>query len=158
MLETYQGALPMLCTPTICNMAVTKTLIDGGAGLNVLSVEAFGLLHVPHGRLRATKPFSGVVDGSTCPLGQICLPVTFVTSDNYRTELIDFDIACIGLPYNAILGYPALAKFMAATHPTYNLMKMPRSCHIHPHYGGGHKGSVVGPQARLQGRGGRADK
>ena len=44
-------------TPTICNVAVTKTLIDGGAGFNVLSVEAFGLLHVPHSRLRPTKPF-----------------------------------------------------------------------------------------------------
>jgi hypothetical protein len=43
----------MLCTPTICNVAVTKTLIDGGAGLNILSVEAFGLLHIPHGRLLA---------------------------------------------------------------------------------------------------------
>ena len=40
------GMLPMLCTPTICNVAVTKTLIDGGAGLNLLSVEAFSLLHV----------------------------------------------------------------------------------------------------------------
>ena len=58
-------------------------------------------------------------------MGQIRLPVTFGTRDNYRTELIDFDIARIGLPYNAILGYPALAQFMAATHPAYNIMKMP---------------------------------
>ena len=116
---TGSGALPMLCTPTIFNATVTKTLIDGGAGLNVLSVEAFGLLHLPHGRLRSTKPFSGAIDGSTCPLGQIHLPVTFGTRDNYRTELMDFDIARIDLPYNAILGYPALAKFMAATHPAY---------------------------------------
>ena len=50
--------------------------------------------------------------------------MTFGTCDNFRTELIDIDIAHISLPYNAILGYPALAKFMAATHPTYNLMKM----------------------------------
>src|SRR5215216_181655 len=107
----------MLCTPTICNVAVTRTLIDGSTGLNVLSMEAFGLLHVPHGWLRPTKPFSGVGDGSTRPLGQIRLPVTFGTRDNYHTELIDFDIARIDLPYNAILGYPALAKFMAATHP-----------------------------------------
>ena len=57
----------MLCTPTICNVAVTKTLIDSGAGLNVPSTETFGLLHMPLGRLRPTKPFSGVVDGSTCP-------------------------------------------------------------------------------------------
>ena len=31
------------------------------------------------------------------------------------------------LPYNVILGYPALAKFMAATHHAYNLFKMPGS-------------------------------
>ena len=51
------GALPMLCTPTICHVSITKTLIDGGAGLNVLSVEAFSLLHVPLERLRPSKPF-----------------------------------------------------------------------------------------------------
>ena len=41
------GALPMLCTPTICQVAVTRTLIDGGAGLSVLSIEAFTLLNIP---------------------------------------------------------------------------------------------------------------
>ena len=56
--------------------------------------------------------------------------MTFGTYDNFRTELIDFDIAPIGLPYNAILGYPALAQFMAATHPAYNLMKMPGSSDV----------------------------
>ena len=117
----------MLCTPTICNVAVTKTLINGGAGLNVLSVEAFGLLHVPLERLCPSKPFSGVGGDTAHSLGQIRIPVTFGTRDNYRTELVDFDIARIGLPYNAILGYPALAQFMAATHPAYNLMKMPGS-------------------------------
>ena len=108
-------------------MAVTRTLIDGGAGLNVLSVEAFSLLHVPPEWLQPSRPFSGVGAGSTASLGQIRLPVTFGTYDNFRTELIDFDIAPISLPYNAILGYPALARFMAATHPAYNLMKMPGS-------------------------------
>lgn len=119
--------LLMLCTPTICNVAVTKTLIDGGAGLNLLSVEAFSLLHVPPERLSLSKPFSGVGGGTTRSLGQIRLPVTFPTRDNYRTELVDFDIPRIGLPYNAILGYPTLVQFMAATHPAYNLMKMPGS-------------------------------
>ena len=59
--------IPMFCTPTICNVAVTKTLIDGGASLNVLSVESFSLLHVPHSRLCPTKPFSAVGNGSTTP-------------------------------------------------------------------------------------------
>jgi hypothetical protein len=52
------------------------------------------------------------------------LPGTFGTRKNYRTEFIVFDVAHIGLPYNAILGYPALTKFMAATHHAYGLVKM----------------------------------
>jgi hypothetical protein len=34
-------------------------------------------------------------------------------------------IAYIALPYNAILGYPALARFMAATHHGFNFLKIP---------------------------------
>ena len=60
----------MLCTPTIRSVAVTKTLINGGAGLNVLSVEAFSLLHVPLERLRPSWSFFGVSSGSSNPLGK----------------------------------------------------------------------------------------
>ena len=77
-----------------------------------------------------TKPFSGVTDGSTTPIGQVRLPVTFDKRDNYRSKLIDFEVAHIRLPYNAILGYPALAKFMAVTHHGYNILKMPGSCRV----------------------------
>jgi hypothetical protein len=115
----------MLCTPTISNIAVTKTLIDGGTGLNVLSIETFEQLQLPYEQLMPTRPFSGMTDGSTLPLGQVRLPVTFGTRKNYHTELINFDVAHIGLPYNAILGYPALAKFMAVSHHAYNVLKIP---------------------------------
>ena len=50
-------------------MAVTKTLIDGGAELNVLSVDTFNNLQVLYEQLQLTKPFSGVTDGSTTPIG-----------------------------------------------------------------------------------------
>ena len=93
------------------------------AGLNVLSVEMFNNIQVPYDQLQPTKPFSGVTDGST-PIGQVRLPVTFGQRNNYHTELIDFDVAHIRLPYNAILGYPDLAKFMAVTHHGYNVLKM----------------------------------
>ena len=78
------GALPMLCSPVISNVQVTKTLIDGGAGLNVLSVDTFDNLQVPYDQLQPTKPFSGVIDGSTTPIGQFRLPVTFRQRNNYR--------------------------------------------------------------------------
>ena len=82
---------------------------------------------MPYDQLQPTKPFSGVTDGSTVPIGQVRLPVTFGQRNNYRTELLDFDVAHIRLPYNAILGCPALAKFMAVTHHGYNILKMPGS-------------------------------
>ena len=63
------GVLPMIGNPTICSVAVTKTLIDGGVGLNMLSVEAFSLFRVPLERLRPSKPFLGVRGGSSSSLG-----------------------------------------------------------------------------------------
>lgn len=65
-----------------------------------------------------------MTDGSTHLIGQIRLPVTFGERDNYHAELIDFDVAEIRLPYNAILRYLALVKFMPATHHGYNVVKM----------------------------------
>jgi hypothetical protein len=82
-------------------------------------------MQVPYECLMPTRPFSGVTAGTMIPIGQVSLPITFGTHDNYHTELIDFDVAHIDLPYNAILCYPALAKFMAAMHHAYNLVKLP---------------------------------
>jgi hypothetical protein len=114
-----------LCTPTINNIAVNRILIDGGAGFNIISIEVFEKMQVPYHRLMPTWPFFGVTEGSTMPIGQVRLPVTFVTRYNYRMESLDFDIAYIALPYNAILGYPALARLMAATHHGFNVHKIP---------------------------------
>ena len=49
---------------------------------------------------------------------------------NYRTERIVFDVAEIPLPYNGIVGRPAIAKFMAASHYAYNTLKMPGPMNI----------------------------
>jgi hypothetical protein len=119
------GTIPLLCMPMINDITVNRTLIDGGTGLNIISVEVFEKMQVPYHLLMPTRPFFGVTEGSTTPIGQVCLPVTFGTRDNYRTESLDFDVAYIVLPYNAILGYPALARFMAATHYGFNVLKIP---------------------------------
>lgn len=51
--------------------------------------------------------------------------VTFGTRENYKTESIVFDITKFDLPYNGILGRPALAKFMAVSHYAYLTNKIP---------------------------------
>jgi hypothetical protein len=119
------GTIPLLCTPTINNITINHTLIDGGAGLNIIYIEVFKKMQVPYHRLMPTRLFFGVTEGSTTPIGQVRLTITFGTRDNYRTESLDFDVAYIALPYNAILGYPALARFMAAMHHSFNILKIP---------------------------------
>jgi hypothetical protein len=58
------------------------------------------------------------------------LPVTFGGELNFRTEKVVFNVVELPLPYNGILGRPALAKFMAASHYAYNTLKMPGSMGI----------------------------
>jgi hypothetical protein len=79
--------------PKVNNIAVNHTLIDGGASLNIISVEVFEKMQVSYHRLMPTRPFFRVTEGSTTPIGQVCLPVTFGTRDIYRTESLDFDVA-----------------------------------------------------------------
>ena len=100
-------------------------LVVGGAGLNLISPVVIKRLQIPDGDLEETGTFQGVNPGRSQPKGKVTLPVTFGGELNYRTERIIFDVAEIPLPYNGILGRPALAKFMAASHYAYNMLKMP---------------------------------
>jgi hypothetical protein len=58
------------------------------------------------------------------PLGSITLPVTFGTEENFRTENVQFDVADVNLPFNAIIGRPTLYRFMAIAHYRYLVLKM----------------------------------
>ena len=115
----------MVVSPTICNVKLGRVLIDGGAALNILSPAAFDAIKAPGMVLQPSQPIIGVTPGHTWPLGHIDLPVTFGESANFRTERVNFDVADLSLPYNAVLGRPALVKFMAAVHYAYLQMKMP---------------------------------
>jgi hypothetical protein len=82
-------------------------------------------LDITHMLTKSTSPFYGIVPGNAAiPLGSVVLPVTFGESrDNYRTEYIKFEVADFET-YHAILGRPAIAKFMAVPHYTYLVLKM----------------------------------
>ena len=46
-------------------------------------------------------------------------------ASNFRVEHINFYVADFNTAYHAILGRPALAKFMAIPHYAYLVLKMP---------------------------------
>jgi hypothetical protein len=59
------------------------------------------------------------------PIGCVCLPVTFGTKENFRTEYLMFEVADFRSLYHVIFGQPMLTKFMAIPHHTYLIMKVP---------------------------------
>jgi hypothetical protein len=64
------------------------------------------------------------------PLGSIALPVTFGTEENFRTENVQFNVAEVNLPFNAIIGRPALYQFMSIAHYGYLVLKMPSPAEV----------------------------
>jgi hypothetical protein len=112
----------------VAEVRLTKVLIDGGSGINLIftsTLRKMGLdftdMLVP-----SKSPFYGIVPGNAAhPLGTVVLPVTFGTRENYCTEFIKFEVANFESSYHAILGHPALAKFMVVPHYIYLLLKMP---------------------------------
>ena len=68
--------LPLLVSPTIRNLKVTKMLVDSGAGLNLISPTVINKLQIAK-ELEVTGTFQGVNPDRSHPKGKITLPVTF---------------------------------------------------------------------------------
>jgi hypothetical protein len=123
------GRFPLVLKPVVAASRLNKVLIDCGRGLNVLFTKTFKKmkLDITHMLTKRTSPFYGIVPGNAAiPLGSVVLPVTFEeTRENYRTEYIKFEVADFETSYHAILGRPAITKFMAVLHYTYLVLKMP---------------------------------
>ena len=94
------------------NVTLPRTLLGLGVALKELH--------------ESDTPFFDIVPTEgEYPLGHIYMPVTFGTPENYRTEFLRFEVASFDCGYNAIIGRPGLAKFMAIPHYTYMILKMP---------------------------------
>jgi hypothetical protein len=122
------GRFPLVLKPVVAGSRLNKVLIDDGSGLNVLFTKTLKKmkLYITHMLTKSTSPLYDIVLGNaTIPLGSVVLPVTFgETRENYHTEYIKFEVADFETSYHAILGTPAIAKFMAVPHYTYLVLKM----------------------------------
>jgi hypothetical protein len=74
---------------------------------------------------KSDTPFFGIVPTEgEYPLGHIYMSVTFGTLENYITKFLRFEVASFDCGYNAIIGRPGLAKFIAIPHYSYMILKM----------------------------------
>jgi hypothetical protein len=121
------GKFLLVLDPVVASIRLTRVLIDGGSGLNLLLVSTLQKmgLDITDMLSPSKAPFYGIIPGnSAAPLGTVALPVTFSMRENYRTEYIKFEMANFKSSCHAILGRHALAKFMAVPHYVYMLLKM----------------------------------
>jgi hypothetical protein len=128
------GRFPLVLKLVVAGSRLNKVLIDGGSGLNVLFTKTLKKmkLDITHMLTKSTSPFYGIVPGNAAiPLGSVVLPVTFgETRENYHTEYIKFKVADFETSYHAILGRPAVAKFMAVPHYTYLVLNIPSPARV----------------------------
>jgi hypothetical protein len=122
------GKFPLVLDPVVAEVRLTKVLIDGGSGLNLIFASTLRKMGLDFKNMLvpSKSPFYGIIPGNAAhPLGTVVLPVTFGMRENYRTEFIKFEVASFESSYHAILGRLALAKFIAVPHYIYLLLKMP---------------------------------
>jgi hypothetical protein len=108
------------------NVRFSKVLIDNGSSINIMYWDTMQKLGIKENMLEPSKAtFHGIVLGLSCaPMGKIQIDVIFGNRDNCRVENLMFEMVDLDSPYHALLGRPALAKFMASTHVAYLKMKM----------------------------------
>jgi hypothetical protein len=121
------GWYPLVVCPIVKDVKLNRVLVDGGNSRNLLFLKTFDQMGLFRSLLRTSRaPFHSIVPGAVvAPIGQISLPVTFGTRENFRTETIQFEVTDFETTYNAFLGRPALTKFMAIPHYAYLVLKMP---------------------------------
>ena len=92
--------------PIVGMKVLTKVLMDGGSGLNIMYAETLDAMGIDRLRIRPTRaPFHNIMLGKQAILiGQIDLPITFRNPSNYRIETLTFEV--VGFPpvYHSILG------------------------------------------------------
>jgi len=118
---------PLVVDPIIGTKQLTKILMDGGSGLNIMYAKTLDEMGIDRTRVRPIQaPFQGIIPGKQAiPLGQIDLPVTFRDPSNYRTETLTFKVVGFLGTFHVILGRPCYANFMAVPNYTYLKLKIP---------------------------------
>jgi hypothetical protein len=106
------GQYQLVVDPVIGISRFSKVLMDGGSSLNILYAHTLRLMRIGLDQLRpSTTPFHGVPLGKRVqPLWQINLPVWFGMPDNFRKEILTFEVVGFRGAYHAILGRLCYAK------------------------------------------------
>ena len=121
------GRQALVVDPVVEGTRLTKVLMDGGSGLNILYAKTLKGMGILMSRLNSSNmSFHGVIPEKKAEsLGQTALDVVFGDSKHFRKEKLTFEVVDFQSAYHAILGRPAYARFMARPCYVYLKLKMP---------------------------------
>jgi hypothetical protein len=80
------GKFPLVLDPVVAGSQLTRVLINGGSGLNLLFASTLKKMGVDISKMVTPSKalFYGIISGNAAtPLGSVVLPVIFRTKDNY---------------------------------------------------------------------------
>ena len=119
--------MALVLDPTINGYHLTRVLMDGGSGLNLIYQDTVRKMGIDPTKIsHRTTTFKGVITGlETRCTGSLLLEVVFGSSDSFRSERLTFYIAPFRSGYQALLGRAAFARFNAIPHYASLKLKMP---------------------------------
>jgi hypothetical protein len=123
----HPGRYPLMVSPIVGTMCLTKLLMDGGNGLNILYANTLDKMGIPWSNLLPSKvPFYRIMLGKEAvPLGRIWLIITFGQPNNFQKKPLTFEVVDFLGVYHALLGRSCFTKFMVSPNYTYLKLKMP---------------------------------
>ncbi|KAK1697615.1 hypothetical protein QYE76_014312 [Lolium multiflorum] len=116
----------LVVSPRIDGYDFSKCLMDGGASLNIMYLETLERMNLTKEQLKHNTEFHGVVPGKKAKsLCSIRLLVAFGDVNNFREEMITFEVVPFKSSYRVIFGRPTYHKFHARACYIYNKLKIP---------------------------------
>jgi hypothetical protein len=81
------GWYSLIVCPIIKDVKLNRVLVDDGSSLNILFLKTFNQMGLSRSVLCPSRtPFYGIVPSATStPIGQVTLPVTFESRENFYT-------------------------------------------------------------------------
>ena len=93
--RTAQAPATLVLSMIVDGFRLTKVLMDGGSGLNLIYEETLQKMGLDWSRIeRSSTTFRGIIRSQVaCCTGKITLDVVFGMPDNYRSEEVTFQVA-----------------------------------------------------------------
>ena len=100
--RTARAPAALVLSPIVDGFRLTKVLMDGGSGLNLIYEETLRKMEIDWSLIeRSSVTFRGIIPSrEACCIGKITLDVVFGTPDNYRSEEVTFQVPLFSSGYH----------------------------------------------------------